>query len=79
MLRIAFTALALLMAPALAWSAQCPAMMAEIDAALPAAELTDEDRQRVEELRSQGEQLHDAGDHAASEAALAEAKDILGI
>ena len=61
--------------PALAH--QCPAMMAEIDAALQTAGLTDADRARVEELREQGEALHEAGDHADSEAALAEALEIL--
>jgi hypothetical protein len=63
--------------PALAH--QCPAMMAAIDAALPAAELSEADRDRVMELRSEGEDLHNAGDHAASEAALGEAQEILGI
>lgn len=79
MLRILALATALILSPALAMAAQCPAMMADIDAALTTAELTDEERQRVEELRAQGEELHDAGDHPGSEAALAQAKDILGI
>jgi hypothetical protein len=70
-------ALAVFVSPALAF--QCPALMAEIDAALPTAELTDEERARVEELRAEGEAAHNAGDHAASEAALNEARDILGI
>jgi hypothetical protein len=63
--------------PALA--SQCPAMMADIDAALPTAELSEADRARVVELRQQGEELHDAGDHAGSEAALGEAQEILGL
>lgn len=63
--------------PALAH--QCPAMMADIDAALPTAELSEADREHVMELRQQGEELHDAGDHAGSEAALGEAQDILGL
>jgi hypothetical protein len=70
-------ALAVFASPAFAF--QCPALMAEIDAALPTAELTDEERARVEELRAEGEELHNAGDHDASEAALNEARDILGI
>ena len=57
----------------------CPNLMAEIDAALPTAELSDSDRQRVDELRAQGEELHEAGDHDGSMAALEEAKQILGI
>jgi hypothetical protein len=62
-----------------AWAFQCPALMAEIDAALPAAEISEEERQRVVELRELGEQEHEAGNHDASEAALNEARGILGI
>jgi hypothetical protein len=79
MLRVSALALALILSPAVALAALCPALMAEVDAALPTAELSDEDRQRVEELRAQGEELHNAGDHPGSEAALNEAKGILGI
>lgn len=79
MLRVSALALALLFAPAAAFAFSCPAMMAEIDAALPTAELSDADRERVEELRAEGEELHNAGDHPGSEAALNEAKGILGI
>lgn len=63
--------------PALA--SQCPQDMAAIDAALPNADITAEERAQVEQLRARGEEEHEAGDHAASEATLAEAKDILGI
>jgi hypothetical protein len=62
-----------------AFAAQCPALMAEIDAALPNAEITAEERAQVEELRAEGEALHEAGDHAGSEAALNEAREILGL
>lgn len=62
-----------------AFAAQCPALMAEVDAALPTADITAEQRAQVEQLRAQGEQLHAAGQHAQSEAALNEAKQILGI
>jgi hypothetical protein len=79
MLRSALVAAALVLAPVAAFAGQCPAMMADIDAALPQAELSEEDRQRVEELRAEGETLHQAGDHAASEARLDEAKEILGL
>lgn len=72
------SALAIALAgPALA--NQCPMLMTEIDAALQTADLSDADKARVEELRQQGEEAHEAGDHAASEEALNEAKDILGI
>ncbi len=57
----------------------CPALMAEIDAALPSATLSEADMQRVMELRTQGEAQHEAGDHAASEASLNEAKSLLGM
>lgn len=79
MLRALFVAAALLSAPATAYAFSCPSMMAEIDAALPAAELSDEDRQKVVELRAEGERLHGEGNHDGSEAALTEAKEILGI
>lgn len=62
-----------------AYAFQCPADMAAIDAALETAQLGDDDRARVEELRAQGEELHEAGQHQQSVDALAEAKTILGI
>ncbi len=58
---------------------QCPTEMAAIDEALPTADLTDEERQQVEELRAEGERLHEEGQHEESMAALAEAKQILQI
>lgn len=79
MLRILALAALLAFAPASAFAHNCPALMAEIDAALPAAEISDEDKQRVEELRAQGAELHESGDHDGSMAALEEAKGILGI
>ncbi|WP_159593012.1 hypothetical protein [Chelativorans xinjiangense] len=79
MLRSIILALSLLAFPVTALANQCPALMAEVDAALETADLSDEDRARVMELRTQGEQQHQAGDHAASEASLAEAKTLLGI
>jgi hypothetical protein len=80
MRRLLFTSATILaLSAGAALAHQCPAMMAEIDAALPAAQITDEDRARVMALRQEGEALHDAGDHAASEAALGEAMEILGL
>lgn len=79
MLRSMLIALSLLAAPAAALANMCPGMMAEIDAALPSANLSEADRAKVMELRARGEQEHQVGDHAASEATLAEAKAILGI
>ena len=53
--------------------------MAAIDAALSTASLSEADMTKVKELRKQGEDLHNSGDHAGSEAALGEAKKMLGI
>lgn len=68
---------ALVTGPALAH--QCPALMAQIDEALPTAELSEADMAMVMELRQNGEELHNAGDHDASEAALFEAMEMLGL
>lgn len=74
---IAASLLAVLASPVLAF--QCPADMKAIDAALEAADLTDEELARVTELRALGESEHQAGNHQASVDALAEAKALLGI
>ncbi|MFC6490265.1 hypothetical protein [Nitratireductor sp. GCM10026969] len=79
MLRSVLIALSLIAFPAAALAHSCPSLMAEIDAALPDASLSEEERARVMELRSQGEQQHQAGDHDASMTSLEEAKGILGI
>lgn len=63
--------------PALAF--RCPSEIAAIDEALQTAELSDEERQQVTELRDEGERLHNEGDHEESLDTLAEAKEILGI
>lgn len=65
--------------PAAAFANSCPTIMAAIDAALPTAALSEADMNKVKDLRAQGEKLHAAGDHAGSEAALNEAKTMLGI
>ncbi|UWR44014.1 hypothetical protein [Phaeobacter inhibens] len=71
-------AIILLAAPLLA--GQCPADIAAIDAALAAGtELSEVDLVTVQELRDEGQSLHDAGDHDASVQTLAEAKAMLGI
>ena len=62
-----------------AFASQCPKLMQEVDAALQTATLSDEDKAKVTELRTKGEAEHAAGDHAASEASLNEAKRMLGI
>ncbi|MDC0658284.1 hypothetical protein N6L27_09775 [Leisingera sp. SS27] len=71
-------AITLLASPLLA--GQCPADIAAIDAALAAGtELSEADLATVQELRDEGQSLHDSGDHANSVATLAEAKAMLGI
>lgn len=71
-------AITLLASPLLA--GQCPADIAAIDAALAAGtDLSEADLATVQELRDEGQSLHDAGDHDASVETLAEAKAMLGI
>lgn len=79
MLRTTVLTLALLLSPAIAFANSCPTQMAAIDAALTTASLSEADLTKVKELRKQGEDLHAAGDHAGSEAALGEARKLLGI
>lgn len=79
MLRSVALALFLAAIPATAFANSCPTAMAAIDAALPAATLSDADMTKVKELRAKGEELHSAGDHAGSVAALNEAKQMLGM
>ncbi|MGE0281442.1 MAG: hypothetical protein AB7P20_12635 [Rhizobiaceae bacterium] len=79
MLRIITVAVAMLVAPVAAYANSCPTQMAAIDAALPNAKLSEADLAKVKDLRKQGEDLHASGDHAGSEAALGEAKKMLGI
>ena len=61
--------------PALA--SQCPMLMQEVDAAMEMAELSEEQKAEVMELRQSGEDAHAAGDHAKSEADLNEALALL--
>lgn len=70
--------LAFAASPALA--RHCPKDMAEIDRALAAGPVIAADTlAEVNKLRAEGEALHKAGDHPASEARLATAKKLLGI
>jgi hypothetical protein len=72
-----FTALMFGAASALAHN--CPNEMKAIDAALPAAKLDAAKMSEVKKLRAEGEQLHKAGKHSESMAALGKAKGILGV
>lgn len=62
-----------------AFAFQCPADITKINEALQTAEISDEQRARVVELRNEGEKLHADGQHQASVDTLARAKEILGI
>jgi hypothetical protein len=80
MLRTISLTLALsLAAAAPAFARHCPADMAAIDRALPTAQISASDKQKVMELRKQGEDLHKAGNHPESERLLDQAKKILKI
>ena len=79
MLRSVLLAFFLSVIPATAFANECPSIMAAIDAALPTATLAEPDMMKVKDLRAKGEELHAAGDHAGSMAALNEAKEMLGI
>lgn len=63
-----------------AFARHCPKDMAEIDRALAAGPAIPADKlAEVNKLRAEGEALHKAGDHPASEAKLEMAKKLLGI
>lgn len=65
-------------APAFANS--CPKHMASIDAALAKnPNMSAQQLAEVKQLRSQGEELHKAGKHSESMAALSKAEGMLGI
>ena len=60
-----------------ALAAHCPADAKAIDQALPRSALSEADQAKVKALRDEGMSLHQAGDHRASEAKMAEAMRIL--
>ena len=63
-----------------AGASSCPRHMKAIDDALAASpKITAAQMTEVKALRAQGEELHKAGKHAESEAALIKAEGILGI
>ena len=78
MLRIAVTALtALCLTSFPALASQCPSMAAAIDAKLASTSVPDDTKAKVVELRDKGMAVHEAGNHAESEALLAEAQALL--
>jgi hypothetical protein len=62
-----------------AFASSCPMEMKAIDAKLKTADLSKENKDKVEKLRKSGEDHHKAGKHAESMKDLNEAKKILGI
>lgn len=82
MIKKLFAAMVLMAFMAPAWAHMCPSLMSDIDEALQdqdkVAQLSEDELERVRELREQGEQYHNEGDHDQSEEALNEAKEILG-
>jgi len=78
MKRFAVT-VALALAAGSAFAHNCPNEMRAIDAAMPKAKLDADKMAEVKKLRADGEQLHKAGKHDESMAALGKAKTILGI
>jgi hypothetical protein len=53
--------------------------MSAIDAALPTAQLSAADKDKVMKLRAKGEAEHKGSNHAASVATLTQAKALLGM
>ena len=78
-LRSIILAMTLALASGVAFANSCPKEMKAIDAALPAAKLSDAQMAEVKKLRAEGEQLHKDGKHSESMAALGKAKKILGM
>lgn len=76
---MALTLVALLALAGPALANQCPMMIERIEAALARSPASEATRARVLALVAEGRALHDAGDHAASEAKLAEAMALLGL
>ncbi len=78
MKRLALLA-ALALSSSVAFAHSCPKEMKAIDAALPNAKLSASQKSEVQKLRAEGENLHKAGKHSESMAALGKAKGILKI
>ena len=83
MVRKLFAVLVLAALSGAAFASSCPLFMGDIDAALkdPAKVegLSEDELAEVKQLRAEGEEAHDAGDHAKSMEALTRAKEILEV
>jgi len=78
-MRLLMLALAAVMSTS-AWARHCPKDMKAIDAALAEhPQISAAEMDEVKKLRAEGEELHKAGKHPESEAALAKAMKMLGI
>ena len=73
MIRILTAAAALALLAGSALASHCPKDAAAIEAALPKSTLPDAEKAEISALKDQGMQQHQAGDHRASEATLADA------
>lgn len=74
MIRTTLSALALLaVAGAPAFAGHCPLDAAAVDHALPLSDLGDDEKAEIQALRDEAMAAHEAGDHAQSEAMLADA------
>ena len=62
-----------------AFAGSCPSLVGKIDEALKTAQLSDEDKSKVMELRDKGEEQHSSGNHAESVTTLNEALKTLGM
>ncbi len=76
-MRILVAAALILSSVAPGLASQCPTLWKQVDEKLQTAQLSEADKAKVTELREQGEELHNSGDHAGSEAALQEALALL--
>ncbi|PMR73328.1 hypothetical protein [Billgrantia endophytica] len=83
MIKKLFAALVFMAFVSPAWAHTCPALMNDIDEALAdeamVAPLSEDELEQVYQLRQEGEEAHNAGDHARSEDSLNQAKEILGV
>ena len=70
-------AVSLLVLPGVVMAAHCVRDARAIDAALPKANLTSEQKSQVETLKTEGLALHESGDHRESEKKMAEAMRII--
>ena len=61
------------------YAGSCPRLVSKIDSALKTAQLSDEDKAKVIELRNKGEEQHSNGQHDDSVATLNEALTALGM